>query len=287
MSNLIKYPFVNMAGKEAVVIDNNNKETVKFVPLKNDSQIKMRTISEIEAEKALLHATGIDDSDESGKEEGAGEFKAGLNASNLNDVIIEKKRKAEEDAEKLIEQAEKNAEKIKNEASIAAEAARTHGYEEGKEQGYNEGMAQALQEIQQKEEELAESARMQKEEMAEYMSSIEGKYVEVLIALVKKLTGVVIEGKDDLILYLIQTAARELEPSDNYRIRVSPDDIYFLESHRGDVLDSLGDDIFLEFVEEKGLEKGQCIIETDGQMADCGFQTQLDTLVHDLRMLVH
>lgn len=285
MSNLIKYPFVNMAGKEAVVID-NNKDIAEFVPLRNDNQIKMRTISEIEAEKALLNASGADIASESGADGDAGEFKAGLNVSNLNDVIKEKQKRAEQDADRVIEQAKKDAEKIKNDAAIAADAARSRGYEEGKEQGYNEGMAQALQEIQQKENELAESARLQKEEISEYVASIEGKYVEVLIALLKKLTGVVIEGKDDLILYLIQTAARDLEPSENYKIRVSPDDIYFLESHKEDVLDSLGDDIFLEFVEEKGLEKGQCIIETDHQMADCGFQTQLDMLVHDLRMLV-
>ena len=103
----------------------------------------------------------------------------------------------------------------------------------------------------------------------------------------RKLTGVIIEDKDDLILYLIRTAAQELEPSENYRIRVSSDDIYFLEARRAELLDMIGEDVFVEFVEEKGLEKGQCIIETDSQMVDCGFQTQLDMLVRDLKMLVN
>ena len=37
--------------------------------------------------------------------------------------------------------------------------------------------------------------------------------------------------------------------------------------------------------EEKGLAEGECIIETDTQMIDCGFRTQLDNLINTLRML--
>lgn len=50
---------------------------------------------------------------------------------------------------------------------------------------------------------------------------------------------------------------------------------------------NFGGSVSLDLVEEKGLEKGQCVIETQSQMVDCGFQTQLDTLIRDLKMLVH
>ena len=56
LSNLIKYPFVNMQGKETVVID-NNPEGAEFVPFR-DKGVKIKTISEIEAEKALLQTAG-------------------------------------------------------------------------------------------------------------------------------------------------------------------------------------------------------------------------------------
>ncbi|MFR1027821.1 MAG: hypothetical protein ACLSD6_00425 [Clostridium sp.] len=36
----------------------------------------------------------------------------------------------------------------------------------------------------------------------------------------------------------------------------------------------------------KSLSEGDCIIETDNQMIDCGFRTQLDNMVRTLRMLV-
>lgn len=280
LSNLIKYPFVNMQGKEAVVI-NNNKEDAQFVPFQ-EKKVKIKTISEIEAEK-VLRANKIQEETE---EEDAVEFKAGLNVTNFDEIFSEQQKKAEEEVAQLKKRAKEEADRIRDEAVIAAEAARSRGYEEGKEEGYNEGIELARQEIAQREEELAEQERRQREELNECVLSIEEKYVDIVISLVKKLTGVVIEGKEDLILYLIQRAASELEASENYRIRVSSDDIYFLESHRAELSDSLGEDSFLEFVEEKGLEKGQCIIETDSQMADCGFETQLNTLIYDLKMLV-
>lgn len=285
LSNLIKHPFVNMNGKEAVVI-NNNEAVDKFIPFR-DKRVKIRTIGEIEAEKAMLQATDMaqeGDSDDVQSE--TGEFKAGLNVTNFDKLFYEHQKKAESKADEMLAEAREQAEQIKNEAHIASEAARNRGFEEGRELGYQEGMALAEQEIHKREEELAESARQQQREIQECLASVEEKYVDVVISLVKKLTGVVIEGKEDLILHLIRTAANDLDSSETYRIRVSPEDIYFLEGHRGELSDSLGRDVFLEFVEEKGLEKGQCIIETDSQMADCGFQTQMESLINDLKMLV-
>lgn len=291
LSNLIKYPFVNMQGKETVVIDNNS-EGAEFVPFR-DKGVKIKTISEIEAEKALLRAVGASSgetavaSEDAEKKDGSGEFKAGLNVTNFDELFQQHQKEAEDKAAQVVEEARKQAERIRSEAEIAAETARKRAYEDGREQGYSEGMALAEQEIQQKEEELSQLARQQREELADCMEQIEEKYVSIVISLVKKLTGVVMEGKDDIILYLIHTAAQDLEVSENYRIRVSSEDIYFLESRKEEVLQALDGEAFVEFVEEKGLEKGQCIIETDTQMVDCGFHTQLDSLVQNLKMLVH
>nr|MBP3598236.1 hypothetical protein [Eubacterium sp.] len=278
MSNLIKYQFVNLDGKDAVLID-NNPEKSGFTPLR-ERNMKIQTISEIEAQKALRQAQEMAEAGAAG--EG---FQAGVPVTNFDKLFQEHQKKAESRAGEVVEEAKKEAEQIRAEAHIAADAARASGYEEGKQQGYQDGLRAAEQELQQREAELAELARQQKEELAECISAIEVKYVDVLIRLLRKLTGVVLEDKEDLLLYLIRTTASELEPSQNYNIRISPDDIYFLETKREEILDALGEEVNLEFIEEKGLEKGQCIIETDTQMVDCSFQTQLDTLIRDLRML--
>lgn len=285
MSNLIKYPFVNMAGKEAHIID-NNQQGAEFIPL-NNKRSRIKTISEVEAEKALLQAAGLDHGEADGEASGeaGGEFKSGIPMTNFDKIAQEQKEKAEKKASEVLERARKEAEQIKNDAAAAVEAAKANGLEEGREQGYREGIAEAQQEIAQREQELAESVRQQQEELSLCIAGIEKKYVDIVIALLRKLTGVILEGKDDLILYLIRSAAHDMDPSESYRIRSSSEDIYFLESHKSELLDSIGENVNIEFIEEKGLENGQCIIETDSQMVDCGFQTQLDSLVQDLRML--
>lgn len=294
MSNLIKYPFVDMRGKEAFVIDNNHKDdmfvplhagTKKLDPLHAAGVMECKTMSEIEAEKALQAAGLTVHQADTGKKDG--QFSAGLPVTDLDETLRQREKEAADAAERHIAEAKKEAEKIKADAQIAADAARASGYEEGRNQGYEDGLAEAEQEIRQKEAELAESARLQREELASCLAGIESKYVDIVIALVRKLTDVVIEDKKDLILYLIRTAAQDLEPSVNYKIRVSSDDVYYLEAHRAELSEYVGESAVFEFIEEKGLEKGQCIIETDSQMADCGFQTQLDMLVRDLKMLVN
>ena len=58
-----------------------------------------------------------------------------------------------------------------------------------------------------------------------------------------------------------------------------------MERHKDEFQMYLGADTVLELQEEKGLKRYQCIIETDNQMVDCGFQTQLENLITTLRML--
>ncbi|MGN1206150.1 MAG: FliH/SctL family protein, partial [Eubacterium sp.] len=192
-----------------------------------------------------------------------------------------------EEAEFLVKEAKREAEQLHNEAVLQIQEEMQRAIEEGRNQGYQEGWSQAEQEIARKEQEIDDAARNQKRELQEYVDGIEKKYVDVLIALLQKLTGILIEDRDDLMLYLIQTTVRDLEPSDRYCIRVSQEDIYEVESNKDKILQEIGQETTLELVEEKGLEKGQCVIETQSQMVDCGFQTQLDTLIRDLKMLVH
>lgn len=268
MSNLIKYQFVDLHPSDTVMINHNDKKD-NFIPLGKSGGISIETIGQQEAEKAILSLQQKE------------------NKESAPETISEEEyEKTKEEADFLIEEAKKEAEQLRNEASQQIQEEMQRAIEESRNQGYQEGWQQAEQEIAQKEKELEDTARNQKRELEEYVNGIEKKYVDVLVALLQKLTGVLIEDRDDLILYLIQTTIRDLEPSDKYCIRVSGEDIYEVESKKEKILQELGEGVSLDLVEEKGLEKGQCVIETQSQMVDCGFQTQLDTLIRDLKMLV-
>ena len=118
------------------------------------------------------------------------------------------------------------------------------------------------------------------------VSEMEAQYVEILCDLVRKLTGVLLRDKKDVLLHLIRSSFSDIQPSSHYTLRVSSEDLTLVENHLDEILMNTESGISLDVKEETGLEKHECIIETDTQMVDCGFRTQLDNLITTLHMLV-
>ena len=96
-----------MQGKETVVID-NNPEGAEFVPFR-DKGVKIKTISEIEAEKALLQTAGgsaeetAAASEDTERNENSGEFKAGLNVTNFDELFQQHQKEAEDKANQVVD----------------------------------------------------------------------------------------------------------------------------------------------------------------------------------------
>lgn len=106
MSNLIKYPYVNMQGKEAKVICYESEEE-KFQPLDAKKKVVMKTFEEVakEEKERAQEQTG----DES--------FQEGLPVTNYDEVIEEKIQKAEEEAAAAIAEARQQANEIVEQAN--------------------------------------------------------------------------------------------------------------------------------------------------------------------------
>ena len=317
MSNLIKYPFVNLNDKKSVVIGYEKEE--KFVPLQNKSRVKVIPADEVEAakkadmndggrkrdnrrgrvrilgqeetteEKAEEKKAGQSKSSQSkerdGKKDPAG-FSEGVSDAELGKKVQEREKEAREKAEKIIEEARSQADFILSEAEKQVDMLRERAREEGSRQGYSEGMARAEQEAQSRWQEIEEEKRKSEQEYQQLLSDIEPRYVDILCSLIHKITGVIVTDSKDEFLHLLRSNMDELEPSKKYVVRVSPDDIIYVESHKEELLMNLGSDIVLDIQEEKSLHRNDCIIETDTQMVDCGLHTQLSNLTSALRMLI-
>lgn len=279
LSNLIKYPFVNMQGRESRVIQYETEEE-KFVPFDQKKKVVMKTMSEIEAEKAL-HAL----EDEAASTED--EFAAGLPVVNFDEMVRQKTEEADKEAASIIEHAREDAGALLSDARQQVDDLREAARQEGIALGKEEGMNQAQEEIHRIEEELAARKRQQEQEYEEMIKETESEYVEILCSLIRKLTGVIISDRRDVILHLIRSGIADMEPAKRYTIRVCTDDLLYIEGNKEDILEKTGIVGTLEVQEEKGLLEGECIIETDTQMIDCGFQTQLENLITTLRMLAH
>lgn len=276
LSNLIKYSFVNLADKEARVID-YEKDSNNFVPLEKNSKVIMRSAEEVEKE-AALHAM----------EETAAandEFSPGVPVVNFDEILVQKKEEAEQEAEEILAEARRQAEAILQTAESQVEELHQKAYEEGVEEGKKEGLAKAEEEVARTRQELDEAMASREREYQKMIEEIEPHYVEVLCSLVQKITGILLSDKKDLLLHLIRSGIADMEPAKRYTIRVSPEDVLLVEGNKDKIVQKAGLGISVEVQEEKGLGKDECIIESDTQMVDCGFKTQLDNLVSTLRML--
>ena len=260
LSNLIKYPFVNMQGKEAVVISYEEKDS--FVPLKESTEV-IFSGTEAEVKEA-------DETPESAKEE-------------PETSLAEE---ATQQAEWILTEAREQAGRIRQEAEKEAQILRQEAQEEGRNIGREEGLAVAEEELGRIRADLEASRLSLEQEHNRLVSEMETQYVEVLCDLVRKITGVLLRDKKDVLLHLIRSSFSDIQPSNHYTLRVSSEDLTMVENHLDEILMNVESGVSLDVKEEKGLEKNECIIETDTQMVDCGFRTQLDNLITTLHMLV-
>lgn len=275
MSNLIKYPYVNMQGKEAKVIRYETEEA-KFQPLDAKKKVVMKTFEEFEKEEKEKEQETLSEQS----------FQEGLPVTNYDEVIEEKLQQAQEEAAAVVEQAGVQADEIIEQANTRKNQIIEEGRQEGIAKGYEEGLLRAQEEIQAQKEELSRLKETQKQEYQQMIEETEGKYVDVLCNLIRKLSGVILTDRKDVILHLIRGGIADMEPAKRYIIRVSSEDLFSVEGEKDTLMEKAGIAGTIEIQEEKSLSEGDCIIETDNQMIDCGFKTQLDNLVRTIRMLV-
>lgn len=278
MSNLIKYPFVNLQGKETKVIQYETDEG-KFVPFDQKKKVVVKSLDEVEKEKELQIMEEKEDVKDS-------EFSAGVPVTNFDEMFKQKSEEVDKEAASILENAREEAREIVQEAREQADAVRENARQEGTVLGKEEGLREAQEEIEQIKEDLFERKRQQEQEYEKMIQETEGQYVDILCSLLRKLTGVIVSDRKEVILHLIRSGIADIEPAKHYTIRVCAEDLLYIESNKEDILEKTGITGTLEVQEEKGLTEGECIIETDKQMIDCGFQTQLGNLISTLRMLV-
>ncbi len=187
----------------------------------------------------------------------------------------------EEQAEGIIAEAREEVLRILNDAKAQAENIRKKAYEDGLRQGEKAGRDKydALSKRLEGEAKAAKAAYEKQEK------ELEPLFADILIGLLKKLTGVLLEDKRGIIVYLLEQALSDIEPGMTYLVHVSGEDFESVSSKKSELLWKLKEGAVLEIVEDRTMKKGQCIIETDSRIFDCGVDTQLKNLVGDLRLL--
>lgn len=192
---------------------------------------------------------------------------------------------ANAEAERIIEEARLQAEQIIADANKNADAA----FEEAKQNGYYEGNEKAQEEMNIKQAQFeAEFDNKRKELEQEYNNlkeSIEPELVEVITDVFRKVTGVVAEDNQEIILHLINDVMHNADGSRDYVIKVSPDDYKFLVNNQGKIYCAMSREVNIDIVEDATLERNQCMIETNTGIFNCSLDIELNNLIKNIKLL--
>ncbi len=181
---------------------------------------------------------------------------------------------AKEEVKRILEEGRKeayaNAEQIKEEAYAT---------------GYQEGFEKAMKEI----DLLKKNIEADKQQLAvEYEKKVrefEPVFANLLIAYIKRFTGVILDDKKDIILYLLEQELLNIESSKVYLIHVSKEDYDMVHSKKHEIAWKVNENAEIEIIEDRMLTRAQCLIETDSRIIDCSLDVQLKNLVQDLKLL--
>lgn len=258
MSNLIKGNYIHFSQSDRVIID-SNFPTEQFNPL---------SFTKVEEDKTLV------------------EEEAEVTIESVEESIPDLEE-INQYAENIIMEARAEADRILASAKAEALEVLNHAREQGEEEGYQSGLAKIEEKKLQMDQELKLQLEKQQEEYEHTIKQLEPQFADLTMKLVEKLTGVVVEDKKDLILYLISRTLKPIRGPKQFLIRVSEEDAPVVSQHKETLTDLLSDDCTLEIFEDPTLSKNQCFIETEDRLLDVSLDVQLKNLSEHLKMLAN
>jgi flagellar assembly protein FliH len=102
---------------------------------------------------------------------------------------------------------------------------------------------------------------------------------------VKKLTGVVLSDRKDIMTHVVASCLEEIERSKVYLIHASKEDFPDLQEKKEELEEKVGEEAEIKIVEDASLGKNQCLIESDTSIYDSSLDLQLERLCEDLKIL--
>ena len=191
-----------------------------------------------------------------------------------------------------LEEANEQAQTIRDEANEVLAQAHMEArkiIEDAKRTGYEQGAQNAREEYNAKADELARDYEAKKaqleKEYNDMKASMEPELVETITEVFKKITYTVAEDNKDIIIGLINGVMKNTDISNEFIIKVSPEDYKFLVNNQGKIYCSVSKEVTMDIVEDATMMKNQCIIESDTGVYDCSLDIELNNLIEDIKLL--
>jgi len=172
------------------------------------------------------------------------------------------------DKEAILSDIDNTAELIKQRARLAG---REEGYKAGYEEGYKEGFEQFKRELDLIDK-VKESLYKYKENL---VRKLEPDIVRVAQYIAEKIIRQKINTEPGLILNIVNFALKQVTQLGKVIVYLNPEDYEFLKSNKSEIEDVLKNFDEIKLLDDKRIEKGGCIIETENGNIDAQPSSQL------------
>lgn len=202
---------------------------------------------------------------------------------------------AENEAEKILQNARDGAEKILQDAIAQGEQEAERVKQEAWDAGYQDGKNACEREYQERKRELAakekefnDKTKRLEDEYDAKVSELEPRFIDTLSGIYEHLFHVELGNYRDILIHLASDCMRSAEGSKSFQVLVSSEDFPFVNSKKARLLEAAGSgEVSVEVLEDPSLEKNACIIKTETGIMDCGLDTQLEELSRKLKLLAY
>lgn len=195
-------------------------------------------------------------------------------------------QQAKEEAARIVAGAKEQADTIVAEALEQAANSKKNVLEEARMNGYREGINRANKEVEQMKAQLQEDKKALEAEYEAQFASMEADLVEVITGIYEHIFHVDLKSYREILVHLISTTMRKLESGRNFIVHVSKEDYPFVSMQKKQMAaGSAASGDSLDIIEDLTLAKGECFIEADGGIFECGIGTHLKELNKKLKIL--
>lgn len=195
------------------------------------------------------------------------------------------------DPETLRAEAEAIRLKAIQEAERIREQARREGYQRGYEQGYSDGEQHARQQAETALQQTLDALRAELQralsavhaQYEAYLQHAESQMLELTLEVVRKVVREELRLQPEHVQAIVRETLRRVQGFGRLRIRVNPLDVETVRQRRPALLQIVDGVEGIEIVEDRRVDPGGCIIETEQGVYDARIRTQLGEIERALR----
>ena len=278
-SNLLKRGFTKLVEEDARVINTNDlvAKRIRELSVKMQQGEGTGFVSGLTADKV---DSLVADTEAEGDPQTSGNvIKAGEDLQKL-------KEDAETEARRILEDAKAQAESILQEAKEQAEAWKADVLVQARQQGQQEAKAEADRAEAQRASEYQKKLAGLDAEYQKRIDELEPEFVDTITGIYEYIFHVDLHSYREVLCYLISSTMRKTEDNRSFLVHVSKEDYPYVSMQKRQIMaEATAPNSTVEIVEDMTLGKGECLIETDNGIFDCGLGTQLSELRQKLKLL--